>query len=204
MLWGREEPSCGRLQGSHQLIHPHCGSITGRKGRRFNSRAKKPSTRRGSLRNPSVLIGREWSGTGEPTVCSANPESLGGDPNKFRLREQRGAVDLALQADSAVPLARAVVALTLTGPFASKESLESVCYATKFPEPNRTCLCFRSSQLISVFVSTDRVTRLVQVQRRCQRPVQEVIIVEWLDTGVFLQRYVLILEQEIDILNKRQ
>lgn len=100
--------------------------ITGRKGRRFNSRAKKPCTRRSSPRNPSVPIGRERSGTREPAIRPANRVPLGGDPNQFQIHRQRGAVDFARQPDSAVPLARAEVVLnTLTGPCQAEESLES-------------------------------------------------------------------------------
>ncbi|KAG7210124.1 hypothetical protein KM043_011686 [Ampulex compressa] len=113
---GREEPSCGRFQGSHQLIRPHHPPRTGRKGRRFNSRAKKPADGRSLGRNPAPPIGRRYRGYVEPTRWAANRARLGGSPNQLELHGQRGAVDSALEADSAVPLARGVVVPTLTGP----------------------------------------------------------------------------------------
>lgn len=39
--WGREEPSCGWFQGSHQLIHPHQGAYYREEGASIQFQGKK-------------------------------------------------------------------------------------------------------------------------------------------------------------------
>lgn len=109
---GREEPSCGLFQGSHQLIRPHqpprpgVDSIPGRK--------KRPG-RRSRLRNSYDRIGPAFQITCGSAARLANRRSLGGSWDQFPLRRQWGVVDSSLRADSVVPLAHAVVALIPAG-----------------------------------------------------------------------------------------
>lgn len=110
---GREEPSCGLFQGSHQLIRPHqpprpgVDSIPGRKKRPGGCNR---------LRNSYNGIGPAFHITCGSAVHPANRRSLGGSWDQFPLRRQWGVVDSSLRADSVVPLAHAVVALIPAGP----------------------------------------------------------------------------------------
>lgn len=109
----REEPSCGRLQGSCQLICPLHKHASRKKGRQFNSGRKKLNmVRRSQTDNSGVVIRQRYHESPVPTVIVANRLSLGGNRNWFRYLGPRGAFGLSLEADSAVPLARAVVLYT--------------------------------------------------------------------------------------------
>lgn len=84
--------------------------------RRFNSRTKKASGGRSQPCNSCDYIGLKFCITHNSTARSANRKSRGGSWYQFQFRGQRGVVDSGLRADSAVPLARAVVVLILAGP----------------------------------------------------------------------------------------